>query len=656
MLTQQPTRGIQGGCLGDAMGLGKTIEVLATFAIFAMIKANHAEVVRFWENGVAPGGRQHLPQNQTEDHDSCPSQSESPYPTECTCVKSGDTQKISTPMPSLPTICVVPPTAMRFWVAEFRKVLDATHPIAKPLRLSVWHNDYRKDQQLYHGQDRVRLTAGTTVQHVNADEKVQLWVGDRPKLSNWLVLVSRHSATKLYAMYDNMSCRGSNGNDIAMNLMGAAFVFFDEAHQYNGTLDSPTDPFQFLRNLRETSVKEPVAFTVSASIPLSGPIQMVNIVDHVLCSRYLQGEEKRIGGVDNAQSLKVAQKNYEYLLDNLNRGTDEKTKTKLQDRQKTLDKLEKELVPCLLMARRPTDTFRGQPIGERSREITVEHINCPMRDGLARNAFRRMTADVQSYVQCLLLEKKQEWKQGGQTGPEPTQQSVEASLFGMYPFIAHLLDIGVIKDGDLDHKTVNQLGVTACKAYFTDGWDKMVRTFEQSSLWLHRKELTQQSPRFNRLCQFVDDMLPLRRLLLLICSLHALTRRMSKWSCLMPRQRMMPAPVITGTVGIKILDNLNSPYNQSSPNKIIISTYQICGVALNLQRANYCIMMEPAGSTEAERQAAARVNRRGQESRPVTAMLYDEHNFAESLRLSRRANHEEMLSWKEHGIPWDKFM
>ncbi|KAI0163839.1 hypothetical protein GGR57DRAFT_267586 [Xylariaceae sp. FL1272] len=42
MLTQRPVRGIQGGCLGDAMGLGKTIEVLSTFATFAMIKANSA--------------------------------------------------------------------------------------------------------------------------------------------------------------------------------------------------------------------------------------------------------------------------------------------------------------------------------------------------------------------------------------------------------------------------------------------------------------------------------------------------------------------------------------------------------------------------------------------------------------------------------------
>ncbi|KAI3328242.1 hypothetical protein F4824DRAFT_500966 [Ustulina deusta] len=184
MLTQQPVRDIQGGCLGDAMGLGKTVEVLSTFATFAMIKANHEEVVEFWEHGVVRDGRRHLPQEQTKDHDHCPSQLESPYPTECTCVQSGDTYEIATGMPSLPTICVVPPTAMRFWAAEFRKVLDATHPIAGLLRLSVWHNDYSKDQQLYHGKDRVKLTAGTAVRQFNSKGEELCLVAGRPGLSN----------------------------------------------------------------------------------------------------------------------------------------------------------------------------------------------------------------------------------------------------------------------------------------------------------------------------------------------------------------------------------------------------------------------------------------------------------------------------------------
>ncbi|KAI1316902.1 hypothetical protein F5Y16DRAFT_160834 [Xylariaceae sp. FL0255] len=501
---------------------------------------------------------------------------------------------------------------------------------------------------------------------------------------------------------------GSN-ETVVMNLLGAAFVFFDEAHQYNGSLNSPTDPFRFLRNLRDTSLKEPVAFTVSASIPLSGPTYIANILHHALISRFLQGTEEQIGGVDDARSLEAAQTEYRYLVENLNRLTDKRTKKGIEARQKNLDRLERELVPYLLMARRPTDHFRGEPIGDGSREIMVDQTNCPMEDGLARDAFRRMTAEVQSYVQRLLQEKKQEWREGGQIGPEPTQRSVETGLFGsgednnvaarinqtsqawmrltragVYPFLAHLLDAGLVQDNDLHHDTVNQIGVTACQAYFARGWDDMIRAFEQSPLWPYRRELAHQSPRFDRLRHFVDDMLSyrlrvptaddpgprdktnIRHMIVLTQSpvsafatymLLANTYKENIKVILFCAATKNDAGVNGNGYGRhQIIDNLNSPCDESSPNTIIVSTYRICGVALNLQRANYCIMMEPAGTTDTERQAAARVNRRGQEMKPVTVMLYDEHNFAESLRLARRQNHAEMLSWKEKGIPWDKFL
>ncbi|KAI0817839.1 hypothetical protein GGR55DRAFT_622137 [Xylaria sp. FL0064] len=47
----------------------------------------------------------------------------------------------------------------------------------------------------------------------------------------------------------------------------------------------------------------------------------------------------------------------------------------------------------------------------------------------------------------------------------------------------------------------------ACKAYFTEGWDEMVRGFEKSSLRSQREDLSQLSPRFDRLRQFIDEML-----------------------------------------------------------------------------------------------------------------------------------------------------
>ncbi|KAI6080223.1 hypothetical protein F4821DRAFT_251990 [Hypoxylon rubiginosum] len=92
--------------------------------------------------------------------------------------------------------------------------------------------------------------------------------------------------------------------------MGAAFVFFDESHQYNGSPDSLTEPFRLLGKLRDSGYKEPSAFTVSASIPIAGPVQLTNIVNHILESRRLQGLEVKIGGISDVGILKDRQADY----------------------------------------------------------------------------------------------------------------------------------------------------------------------------------------------------------------------------------------------------------------------------------------------------------------------------------------------------------
>lgn len=706
MLTQQPLRGIQGGCLGDAMGLGKTVEVIATFAILAMMKANHEEVRKFWKDGTTTEGRLHLAEQQTTDETRCPSQQTSPYPTSCTCVRSGDAYKIATTMPTLPTVCVVPPTAMRGWVAEFGKVVDTTHPVASRLKLSVAHEDYKREKRLYHGEDQVKDTHGVAVQQ--EDMKMRLLIKGRVGLASRLILVSRHGATKLHAKYDQMGTNiaDRNGRVIKANLMGAAFVFLDESHQYNGSPDSPTDPFRLLGKLRDSGYKEPSAFTVSASIPMAGPVQLANVVDHILESRRLQGLEVEIGGISDVGVFKNRQADYNYLLDKLDRAKDSKTRKEVKTRRVRLSKLEKELAPLVLMARRPTDKFRGEQIGDGSREIIVESITCPMKDGAAQVAFRRLVAEVRSYVRLTLQKQKQEWKQGGQVGPEPSERSVEKKLFGdsnvgarlrggsrrawtrlvragVYPTLAGLVEDGLIQDEDLHHETINPLGAQACKAYLAHGRAAMVEVLERSSLMQYRERLAQESTKFAELCKRVNDMISyrskvptaddpgprdgtnIRHMIVLAdspCSAF-ITYMQLAYACEEVKVMLINASTKheagasdSGYGRSQVIEDLNSPCSEASPNKIVVSTYAICGAALNLQRANYCVMMEPARTTDAEKQAAARVNRRGQDMNPVTVMLYDDRNLAESVRLSRRANHEEMLSWEDNEIPWDTFV
>ena len=59
-------------------------------------------------------------------------------------------------------------------------------------------------------------------------------------------------------------------------------------------------------------------------------------------------------------------------------------------------------------------------------------------------------------------------------------------------------------------------------------------------------------------------------------------------------------PGVPGYGRRKIINNLISDCTKESRNKIIISTYRICGTALNMQRANYYILLKPARNAKKE--------------------------------------------------------
>ncbi|KAI6080530.1 hypothetical protein F4821DRAFT_55153 [Hypoxylon rubiginosum] len=254
---------------------------------------------------------------------------------------------------------------------------------------------------------------------------------------------------------------------------------------------------------------------------------------------------------------------------------------------------------------------------------------------------------------------------------------------GVYPALARLIEADRIQDEDLHHGAINPLGAQACKAYLAQGRAAMFEVLKRSSLWLYRRELAQESAKFAKLRKLVDDMVSyrskvpnadnpgpydgtnIRHMIVLAdspCSAFITYMQLAyayekvKVMLINASTKHEAGASDSGYGRSQIIEDLNSPCNETSPNEILVSTYAICGAALNLQRANYCVMMEPAKTTDAEKQAAARVNRRGQDMKPITVMLYDDRNLAESVRLSRRANHEEMLSWKDNEIPWDAFV
>ncbi|KAI1839784.1 hypothetical protein JX266_014003 [Neoarthrinium moseri] len=253
-LTQYPVRQVLGGCLGDEMGLGKSFEVIATFAIFATIKTSYQKVRRAWRRAdLTADGQEHLPEDQPATVTVCPSQHLSPYGLLCPCIKSGESYLIATRLPSLPILCFAPPTSLHGCKAEFQKLIDTERGPLQSLRLSVMHASFRHNQDHFHGPDRVAQTMARG-------------------LSNWFILCSWFGTKELHKSYDT-----PGGNRLA-----ASFAFFDESHTYRGSLWSPTQLFILLRTITHQSWEPTVAFAVSASIPAGSPRQLVNIVDHAL--------------------------------------------------------------------------------------------------------------------------------------------------------------------------------------------------------------------------------------------------------------------------------------------------------------------------------------------------------------------------------------
>ncbi|KAI1370749.1 hypothetical protein F4677DRAFT_342836 [Hypoxylon crocopeplum] len=714
-ITQLPLRGVPGGCLGDEMGLGKTVEVLSVFVVFACIKMNYTEVRNYWKKGDTIDDRTHLPRHQQQTTGLvCPSQHNSPYGLLCSCVQSGETYRVATKLPSLPTICFAPLSSIHGWRREFEKLVDLTDPIMKNLKLSIMHTDFRGDETYYHSSDRVRATMGKAIKcYVDKRGQPSCYLNGREGLSNWFLLVSSSGAPGLLhayngkeVVYRSQQDEDHEGKTFTTNGLAASFVFFDEAHAYKGSLSSPTQPFSLLRTITRKSWEPTIAFAISGSIPGGGPGQLTNIVDHIL---RVKGEHEEgapiIGGINRAVELEEKKSDWNYLLQKNHIVSNPKTKAEVEKRRQSMGKLMKGLVPHILIARRNVDTFRGQTIGDGGRRIVVEPIRCNMLNGSGRKAFCKLTANVQAYISQALDQRRSFWVIEGRNGPEPTQRSVEREFFGgssdstamklgrawtqllranVYPVVAHLYVEKFIGDDGLGANSVNHFGNNACASAVSGASRSTVLgKLSESPFWPHRAELRKQSSKFRKLCEYVESMVAyrsrqpdvndpgpadgtnIRHMVVFTDSPVSSFITFMLLSEEYPNLQVMLINGCTPTVATKkvpehgrreMLDNLMSDCRNDSPNKILVTTYRICGTALNMQRANYCILMEPARDAREESQAAARVNRRGQLMKAVTVRLCDDRNLPEVLKRARHQNQHDMVAWQEQGIRWGDFV
>ncbi|CAJ2507904.1 Uu.00g090900.m01.CDS01 [Anthostomella pinea] len=524
------------------------------------------------------------------------------------------------------------------------------------------------------------------------NQQLECHLKGREGLSNWFLLVSLSGAPGLRKAYNDKGVRykAEDGTDhegkvFTTNGLAATFVFFDEAHTYRGSLSSPTQPFALLKTITEKSWDPTVAFAISGFISGGGPGQLTNILDHILRVKGEQHEGRpSIGGITNVTELEDKKIDWNYLLQKHHIVRNQKTKDEVNKRKKSIGKLMKNLVPHVLMARRNVDTFRGQTIGDAGREIVA-------------------------YVRKAFDERHNAWTVDGRRGPEPTQHSVELEFFGgegaaalklgkggggiwtqllranVYPEVARLYLDKLVTEEDLECNNINRHGDEACLLVATDAsLNDLQRQLATSPFWPYRTQLIKQSSKFAQFCQYINGMVAYRDrrpgagddpgpadstnirhmivlsdtpvssyiTFMLLCVKYPKVKVM----LINGRMRKVATEKTPGYGRREMIEDLMSDCTSQSRNKIIVSTYCICGTALSMQRANYYVMLEPACNAKEEAQAAVRVNRRGQCMWPFIVRLHDERNLPETLKCSRHQNQDDMENWQEQGIPWDDFL
>jgi SNF2 family DNA or RNA helicase len=97
-----------------------------------------------------------------------------------------------------------------------------------------------------------------------------------------------------------------------------------------------------------------------------------------------------------------------------------------------------------------------------------------------------------------------------------------------------------------------------------------------------------------------------------------------------------------GTSGIlkrSVLEDwIQEPCGPSSPNKVLVTSYDVAATGLNFQRANHVVLMESGQDFDVEDQAVGRVNRIGQLFEVKAMRFLDERNLFEVMRKLKNQN------------------
>ncbi|RYP50844.1 hypothetical protein DL769_010896 [Monosporascus sp. CRB-8-3] len=714
MLTQHPRNGISSVMLGDEPGLGKTAEVICVLATFRYMHQAWEEVQEEWERKNLPmGRRKHLAKDDQADDAECPSQGRSKYGFQCPCVKAGYPHRIVREIENYPCIITCVPEGIDHWLKELDKFLGQSSEIS----VTVYHNDWRKVKGIRHDQAAMIRTRALAGEHVIFEG------GDGPGLpgclikpprngSRNIIIVSQLMARKLVQLYDDNTrtwngpfkgdvANRARGRTFRQNMLAASWVVFDECQHYHGGRNSVTTPFRALQDLTQTNWSHArrdqgttMAIGITADFLVTGPPLWRPFIRH---AEECNGtKELKLGPIKKLADLDEFENYWDYVVRYRH---DENRRDAVNQRTEGLRELFRTFVPKTIIARRYDTKWFGKPILDVPVEIQ-DRRHDSSGTGAAHEAMSTLCARVRAWADMEFNEQLGQFQMGrradepdreeeqrkallraaqGNAGGNMPRAFVALQRSTTYPTLARLWVERVVADGEFAATAINMLASRVTDMIYGHSEvdrEAVLAILRESPFWGYIDELRSNSPKYQALCGYIDEMTGLNGedtappqgppdgsgIRHMLAFHNTITSAFITFMLLYVDYPSLDFIFIHAGLSPKERGELASYVQQDCTtecrNKVVVSTYRLFGSGFNLFRANYCILLDQPRTKAIQEQAFRRVARGGQQQKTRLIQLYDGRNLPEAILRLQSTNRAELSGMGYAGamINWDDFI
>ncbi|KAI1128344.1 hypothetical protein F5Y10DRAFT_265255 [Nemania abortiva] len=690
--------------IGDDPGLGKTGVSITTAVIFATLQDTWREVQEEWRlTGNRP--KNHLRRPPREGSSNNPRPSRNRCPTQgtrilCPCVSTGLSYRIVSALNDFPTVVCCPATLIQQWYYEFDKWVDhSDNSPARRIEVFAHRNELQGQGDLKLARsDVIKRTKGT----FNNESKLQ----PQPGKSSTIFIISASNARAFRDAFQEPIPRGARPSTGRRTKkaktktpeyrysLGCGLIFFDEFHKYRGAGNTTTQPFELLEAMRQSCPGMVMAVGLSGSLR-HAPNYWRPFVVHAFAFADRAARDGRIGGLTSAQDLSGYDADFSYLVANRNQASnDDRTQRDIETRQERIDKFFGDFIPLMMIARKKTDTFLGEPIG--GRPLRINLVRRDMAVGRTRNVFRELVTRVRAYHSQLFRREVDRWIKNGRPDPKPDkkefmkillQQTLDntnntrargeyniISRASCFPYVAVLHEDKLVQAKDFVVDEFRPIANNVSRALHPSrlgnvDFGAVNDYFQGSPFYNHRRQLKEESPKIQWVEGYIRKLIKIRSqpvdspqvleewgppppdgtncrhaLVFSDSPLSAFLTMMTLWEAFRNEIEAGEVIFLYAHSGVSVAHRADyTRYMQASCQndnrvKVLISTMGIYGEGHNLQRANSVIITEVPTSFENQKQMFSRCARKGQVMRTFLFQLFDNENLMERTRETRNRN------------------